>query len=486
MLGASPAHALSISPSPPSMTSTSSLAAALGPLPSMEDGPSSMPMGQPPSTNSFDPARKRTASSAPTLVDNPRGPAKITKRSPSVEAADEMNALAASANPSATSSMMSGIQSTAAAPPLLHAHTFPATLPQAQLAGAPAPIPFPLAPGGSPMASALVAGNPNVMPAQPISPPGFPGAQVSSLSGWTTTATGTDSPVQGSPTPGVVIPPPHHSASAISRRFSSEALRGSPLNHAIGSSASMASNQAFAPALYPSGLPDGLVQSLPMGAAGGLIPGSLPGAGASSMMDVDVGASGMAPLGAFVDVALPGSRPGTSHGHPSLPDHASSSTGGFSSYSKPDMQHHSSQDDPLDDDSDDDGDSDDGDEGRMSNPSSVNGSRRSGGLEGGRSKRKGAGSGAEGSNSANSLSPEVKAVVDRVFLEYLNRICSNLDATDSKGEAIHQTLMAKKMARLDESPDFRPFKFRIQAFTNGFVEELARQGYGEEQIPIKK
>ena len=32
--------------------------------------------------------------------------------------------------------------------------------------------------------------------------------------------------------------------------------------------------------------------------------------------------------------------------------------------------------------------------------------------------------------------------------------------------------MAKKMARLDESPDFRPFKFRIQAFTNGFVEEV--------------
>lgn len=47
-----------------------------------------------------------------------------------------------------------------------------------------------------------------------------------------------------------------------------------------------------------------------------------------------------------------------------------------------------------------------------------------------------------------------------------------VDATDSKGEPIHQTLMAKKMQRLDESPDFRPFKFRIQAFTNAFLEEV--------------
>jgi hypothetical protein len=48
-----------------------------------------------------------------------------------------------------------------------------------------------------------------------------------------------------------------------------------------------------------------------------------------------------------------------------------------------------------------------------------------------------------------------------------------VDATDAAGEKIHQALMAKKMQRLDESPDFRPFKFRIQAFTNGFVEEAS-------------
>ncbi|CAE7091929.1 unnamed protein product [Rhizoctonia solani] len=89
-------------------------------------------------------------------------------------------------------------------------------------------------------------------------------------------------------------------------------------------------------------------------------------------------------------------------------------------------------------------------------------------------------------HSANILPPELKSEVDRVFFKFLNKICSNLDATDSKGEAIHQTLMAKKMARLDELPDFRPFKFRIQAFTNGFLEELANEGYPDEVIPMKK
>lgn len=49
-----------------------------------------------------------------------------------------------------------------------------------------------------------------------------------------------------------------------------------------------------------------------------------------------------------------------------------------------------------------------------------------------------------------------------------------MDAVDAKGELIHQTLMAKKMAKLDESMDFRPFKFRIQAFTNGFMEDVSR------------
>ncbi|KAI0637021.1 hypothetical protein C8Q77DRAFT_1049727 [Trametes polyzona] len=90
------------------------------------------------------------------------------------------------------------------------------------------------------------------------------------------------------------------------------------------------------------------------------------------------------------------------------------------------------------------------------------------------------------SGHGNEVPQEYRSEVERIFFEFLNAICSNLDATDSKGEPIHQTLMAKKMQRLDESPDFRPFKFRIQAFTNAFLEELARQGYPEEKIPMKK
>jgi hypothetical protein len=90
------------------------------------------------------------------------------------------------------------------------------------------------------------------------------------------------------------------------------------------------------------------------------------------------------------------------------------------------------------------------------------------------------------SSHGNEVPQEYRAEVDRVFFEFLESTCSNLDAKDAKGEPIHQTLMAKKMQRLDESPEFRPFKFRIQAFTNAFLEELALQGYPEEKIPMKK
>lgn len=42
------------------------------------------------------------------------------------------------------------------------------------------------------------------------------------------------------------------------------------------------------------------------------------------------------------------------------------------------------------------------------------------------------------------------------------------------------------MARLDESPDFRPFKFRIQAFTNAFQAEVQRRGISDNECSIKK
>ncbi|RUS22686.1 hypothetical protein BC938DRAFT_475206 [Jimgerdemannia flammicorona] len=84
------------------------------------------------------------------------------------------------------------------------------------------------------------------------------------------------------------------------------------------------------------------------------------------------------------------------------------------------------------------------------------------------------------------LEPDIVARLDEIFFQFLNNLCSNLDATDSKGEKIHQTLMAKKMQKLDESPDFRPFKFRIQAFVNAFHEELIRNGFTEDLLPLRK
>ncbi|KAF7338127.1 hypothetical protein MVEN_02037500 [Mycena venus] len=92
----------------------------------------------------------------------------------------------------------------------------------------------------------------------------------------------------------------------------------------------------------------------------------------------------------------------------------------------------------------------------------------------------------DGLSSGSDIPQEYRAEVDRVFLQYLNRICSNLEAADNKGDPIHQQLMPKKMQKLDESTDFRPFKFRIQAFTAAFLEELAAEGYPEEKIPMKK
>lgn len=106
------------------------------------------------------------------------------------------------------------------------------------------------------------------------------------------------------------------------------------------------------------------------------------------------------------------------------------------------------------------------------------------------------------------LDQEMKARLDAIFLEYLADVCSNrecsvllpraalpeidkllarsVDATDSKGEMIHQTLMAKKMEKLDQSADFRPFRFRIQAFTTAFAERAQASGLFDSEIPAKK
>ncbi|KAK3819628.1 MAG: hypothetical protein J3Q66DRAFT_335081 [Benniella sp.] len=46
--------------------------------------------------------------------------------------------------------------------------------------------------------------------------------------------------------------------------------------------------------------------------------------------------------------------------------------------------------------------------------------------------------------------------------------------------------MAKKMQRLEASADFRPFKFRIQAFTNAFHDSLIANGLTEDILPLRK
>lgn len=46
--------------------------------------------------------------------------------------------------------------------------------------------------------------------------------------------------------------------------------------------------------------------------------------------------------------------------------------------------------------------------------------------------------------------------------------------------------MAKKMQRLEASAEFRPFKFRIQAFTNAFHDSLILHGLTEDILPLRK
>jgi hypothetical protein len=96
------------------------------------------------------------------------------------------------------------------------------------------------------------------------------------------------------------------------------------------------------------------------------------------------------------------------------------------------------------------------------------------------------------------ISDDVRRMLDQIFEEFLNRVCSDrkstytwpvlmtVDICDSKGERLHQVLMPKKMQKLDESTDYRPFKFRIQAFTNAFHEELQARGITEETMSAKK
>ncbi|KAI9598093.1 hypothetical protein BDF19DRAFT_433437 [Syncephalis fuscata] len=94
--------------------------------------------------------------------------------------------------------------------------------------------------------------------------------------------------------------------------------------------------------------------------------------------------------------------------------------------------------------------------------------------------------GSAGNNDNSELDPQLVAQMDRVFYDFLQGLCSDLNATDERGDPIHQTLMAKKMHKMEQSSDFRPFKFRIQAFSNAFMEALVRHGYDQVILPTRK
>lgn len=84
------------------------------------------------------------------------------------------------------------------------------------------------------------------------------------------------------------------------------------------------------------------------------------------------------------------------------------------------------------------------------------------------------------------LPTHIQEQLDALFYQFLRWVCSNNDCTDSKGESIHQTLMPKRMSRLDHSADYRPFKFRIQAFVNRWQDEVYRNGITEDDCSPKR
>ncbi|KAI9006919.1 hypothetical protein DFJ74DRAFT_379708 [Hyaloraphidium curvatum] len=85
---------------------------------------------------------------------------------------------------------------------------------------------------------------------------------------------------------------------------------------------------------------------------------------------------------------------------------------------------------------------------------------------------------------ATELVPDFIARLDEVFFGFLARVCSDLNATDSEGERIHQTQTAKRLQGVSES-DFNAFKFRIRPFINAFREELQSKGFTPDVLPEK-
>lgn len=85
----------------------------------------------------------------------------------------------------------------------------------------------------------------------------------------------------------------------------------------------------------------------------------------------------------------------------------------------------------------------------------------------------------------DAISPELLKAYNEVFYKWLPLVCADVEFTDRKNEKVHQPLMAKKMQRLDEEHAFRPFKFRIQPFTNAFQDACRDAGLTEQDVAPK-
>ncbi|KAJ1907003.1 hypothetical protein LPJ81_001028 [Coemansia sp. IMI 209127] len=90
------------------------------------------------------------------------------------------------------------------------------------------------------------------------------------------------------------------------------------------------------------------------------------------------------------------------------------------------------------------------------------------------------------SPAEQTLDADLIARLDGLFMKYLEAICSNTITVDSEGESIHQTQMAKKLEKLEQCTEYRTFRFRIQAFSNGYREFMEREAGMTEQMVSKQ
>ncbi|KAJ2697128.1 hypothetical protein H4218_004152 [Coemansia sp. IMI 209128] len=90
------------------------------------------------------------------------------------------------------------------------------------------------------------------------------------------------------------------------------------------------------------------------------------------------------------------------------------------------------------------------------------------------------------SPTEQTLDSDLIVRLDELFMKYLEQICSNNITVDSEGESIHQTQMAKKLEKLEQCTEYRTFRFRIQAFSNGYREFIEREASMTEQVVSKQ